>query len=159
AYGWSTRLEDLLSERAASAPAAAHAASLPALWMAPHWEMIARQASAEEQYHHAQLRASSADLAAAWIAVPGYFPTSRAWASQAYIQLARVLLRRHDADRLRIFATEIERWNATQAHEHEKELVTILQAAARAIDGDQEGVITALNTLDLRSTSDPALLE
>jgi hypothetical protein len=127
--------------------------------MAPQWESIARQGSPEEQYHFAQLRASPADQEAAWIAVPGYFPDSRAWTSQAYIQLARVLLRRHDAERLRVFATEIARWNATETHEHEKELVTIIQAATKALDGDQEGVIKELNDLDLPSTIDGALLE
>src|SRR5206468_3813848 len=80
-------------------------------------------------------------------------------ASQAYTQLARALLRRHDADRLRVFATEIERWNATHTHEHEKELITIIQAATKALDGDQEGVIRELNELDLPSTIDAALLE
>ncbi len=154
ACGWFTRPEDLLAERAEASSATP---SLPALWMAPHWDMIARQSSAEEQYHYAQLRASHADQEAAWIAVPGFFPASRAWVSQAYIQLARVLLRRHDAERLRVFATEIGRWNATQ--EHEKELVTIIQAAANAIDGDQEGTIVELEKLHLSSTIDPALLE
>jgi serine/threonine-protein kinase len=152
--GWLARAEDLLSNRAEVRPV------LPALWMAPQWGEIARQESAEDQYHYAQLRASRADQEAAWIAVPGYFPDSRAWASQAYIQLARILLRRHDAERLRVFATEIERWNAaTQAREHENELVTIVQAATKALDGDQEGVIKELNKLDLRSTIDAALLE
>jgi serine/threonine-protein kinase len=154
--GWGTRPEDLLSERAA---ASASSGAPPALWMAPQWEAIPRQDSPEEQYHYAQLRASRADQEAAWVAVPGYFPAARAWASQAYIQLARALLRRHDAERLRVFAREIERWNAAQAHEHENELVTIIQAATKALDGDQEGVIKELNKLDLPSTIDAALLE
>jgi hypothetical protein len=127
--------------------------------MAPRWGTIARRESPEAQYHHAQLGASLADQEAAWLAVPGYFPEARAWNAQAYIQLARILLRRHDAERLRVFATEIERWNATQAHEHENELVTIIQAATKALDGDQEGVIVQLNKLNLPSTIDPALLE
>src|SRR6185437_12849375 len=38
---------------------------------------------------------------AAWLAVPGHFPGSRDWASRAYTQLARHLLRRRDTDRLR----------------------------------------------------------
>jgi serine/threonine-protein kinase len=159
-YGWSTRTEDLLSDRAAavaSRSSSAASARPPALWMEPRWGMIPRQNSAEEQYRYAQLGASRADQEAAWIAVPGYFPTARAWSSQAYIQLARVLLRRHDAERLGILASEIKRWNATQ--EHEKELVTIIQAAAKAIDGDQEGTIVELEKLHLSSTIDPALLE
>src|SRR5262249_5210729 len=151
--------EDLLSDRAGAVSSTATAVSSrpPALWMEPRWETIPRQNSAEEQYRYAQLRASGADQEAAWIAVPGYFPAARASASQAYIQLARVLLRRHDAERLRILATELERWNASQ--EHEKELVTIIQAAAKAIDGDQEGTIVELEKLRLSSTIDPALLE
>jgi serine/threonine-protein kinase len=157
ASGYFTRSEDLISERNASASTAA--ATLPALWMAPHWELIPRQGSAEEQYHYAQLRAADADQEAAWIAVSGYFPSARGWASQAYIQLARVLLRRHDAERLRVFATEIDRWNAAQTREHEKELVTIIQAAAKAVDGDQEGTISELEKLHLSSTIDAALLE
>jgi tRNA A-37 threonylcarbamoyl transferase component Bud32 len=151
--GWLARPDDLLSERARASSA------LPALWMAPRWGTIARRESPEAQYHHAQLGASLADQEAAWLAVPGYFPEARAWNSQAYIQLARILLRRRDAGRLRVFATEIERWNATQAHEHENELVTIIQAATKALDGDQEGVIVQLNKLNLPSTIDPALLE
>jgi serine/threonine-protein kinase len=159
-YGWSARPENLLSDRAGAAAAKSSTsvpAPPPALWMEPRWDMIPRQTSAEEQYRYAQFRASHADQEAAWIAVPGYFPTARAWASQAYIQLARVLLRRNDAERLRILAPEIERWNATQ--EHEKELVRIIQAAVKAIDGDQEGTIVELEKLHLSSTIDPALLE
>jgi hypothetical protein len=37
--------------------------------------------------------------------------------------------------------------------------VTIIQAAANAIDGDQEGTIVELEKLRLSSTIDPALLE
>jgi serine/threonine-protein kinase len=153
-YGWLNRSEDLLSERARTSSAST---GPPALWMEPRWPAIHRQASAEEQYRFAQLGASRADQEAAWIAVPGYFPAAHAWAAQAYIQLARVLLRRHDAERLKILASELERWNDSQ--EHEKELVTIIQAAARAIGGDQEGTIVELEKLRLSSTIDPALLE
>jgi serine/threonine-protein kinase len=153
AGGWFARPEDLLSERAANPT------GLPALWMAPHWETIPRQESPEEQYHHAQLRASRADQDAAWVAVPGYFPNSRGWVSQAYIQLARLLLRRHDADRLKVLGLEIERWNAAGEHVHEKELVTIIHAATKALDGDPEGVIQELNNLNLVATIDAALLE
>jgi serine/threonine-protein kinase len=156
-YGWLSRPEDLLSERAGALSPGLPSSRPPALWMEPGWQTIPRQTSADEQYRYAQLGASNADQEAAWIAVPGYFPAARAWASQAYIQLARVLLRRHDAERLRILGPEIERWNATQ--EHEKELVTIIQAAAKAIDGDQEGTIVELEKLRLSSTIDPALLE
>ncbi len=154
AWGWSTRPEDLLS-----GGAGVPAETLPALWMAPNWSVIERQGNVEEQYHYAQFRASRADQEAAWLAVPGYFPASRDWAAQAYIQLARALLRRRDAERLKVFAAEIARWNSAKSYEHEKELVTIVQAAAKAIGGDLEGVIVVLKTLDPGTIIDPALLE
>ena len=152
--GWFTRPEDLLSDRA---EASSSSSSLPALWMAPHW---ADDRTAIEPRGAVSLRPAPR-LACR----PGsrldrrsrLFPGLPRWISQAYIQLARVLFRRHDAERLRVFATEIGRWNATQ--EHEKELVTIIQAAANAIDGDQEGTIVELEKLHLSSTIDPALLE
>ena len=153
-WGWYTRPEDLLAERS-EAPAEGP----PALWMAPGWSQVERQNSAEQQYHYAQLQASRSDQEAAWLAVPGYFPEARDRTAQAYIQLARSLSRHRDAERLRVFAAEIARWNAATAHEHEKELVTIVQAAAKAIDGDLEGVIVALKSLDPGTIIDPALLE
>jgi serine/threonine-protein kinase len=154
-WGWYTRPEDLLSERLepVSEP------PLPALWMAPNWKTIDQQKSVEAQYHYALLQAPADDQEAAWIAVPGYFPAARDWAARAYIQLARVLLRNRDSQRLKVFADEIARWNSAQSYEHEKELVTIVQAAAKAVGGDLEGVIVVLKTLDIGATVDPALLE
>jgi serine/threonine-protein kinase len=155
--GWGayTRPEDLLAERIEPVTED----TLPALWMAPNWKTIAQQKSVEAQYHYALLQASEADQEAAWIAVPGYFPAARDWAARAYIQLARALLRGRDAQRLKVFAAEIARWNSAQSYEHEKELVTIVQAAAKAVGGDLEGVIVVLKTLDIGATVDPALLE
>ncbi len=154
-WGGYTRPEDLLAERVEPVTED----TLPALWMAPNWKTIEQQKSVEAQYHYALLQASEADQEAAWIAVPGYFPAARDWAARAYIQLARALLRGRDAQRLKVFAAEIARWNSAQSYEHEKELVTIVQAAAKAVGGDLEGVIVVLKTLDVGATVDPALLE
>ena len=59
--------------------------------MAPAWKDVQKQKTAEEQYRYAQLRVSSDDQEAAWLAVPGHFPGERPWTTQAYIQLARLL--------------------------------------------------------------------
>jgi len=152
-WGWLTRPANLIAE---SAP---QSTALPGLWMAPDWAAVARQPSAEAQYRFAQLHVSKADQEAAWLAVPGNFPGSREWASRAYIQLARELLRRRDADRLRVFAKELSRWNADRLHE--QELAVIVGAAVDALDGKVENVIAGLGAknLDPKTVIDPALLE
>jgi serine/threonine-protein kinase len=132
------------------------------MWMVAEWREIPQQAAPEAQYHYAQLHVSKADQEAAWIAVPGYFPESREWASKAYVQLARALLRHQDLDRLRVLAAELARWNPDRLHE--KELAAIVQAAVDTLDGKVEEVITALGPLVSKATDpspvvDPALLE
>jgi eukaryotic-like serine/threonine-protein kinase len=151
--GWIARPEDLLTENAREPEDA------PALWMVPGWEsIVARKPSAEAQYHHALLAAPREDQEAAWVAVPGYFPGSRQWAAQAYIQLARTLLRHHDDERLKVLAGEIIRWSKTKTHE--KELANIILTAVKALNGDLDGVVTDFNqTVDPRSLTDPALME
>jgi serine/threonine-protein kinase len=155
AWGWLSRPPDLLSE-ASEAPRA-----LPGLWIDPRWREVPRKRSAEEQYHAAQLGATAgAEAEAAWLAVPGHFPGSRDWSSRAYVQLGRLLLRRHDVDRLRVLAAEVARWNPDVTHE--RELAEILQAGVKALNGDVEGVIDDFNgngRLNHRSLIDPALLE
>ncbi len=155
AWGWLRRPPDLLSE-AAEAPKAP-----PGLWIDPRWREVPRKRSAEQQYHAAQLGATAgADPEAAWLAVPGHFPASRDWSSCAYVQLGRLLLRRHDGERLRVLAAEIARWNPDVTHE--RELAEILQAGVKALNGDVAGVIDDFNgngRLNHRSLIDPALLE
>src|SRR5262249_12986942 len=88
------------------------------------------------------------------------FPGSRDWSSRAYVQLGRLLLRRHDVDRLRVLAAEIARWNPDVTHE--RELAEILQAGVKALNGDVEGVIDDFNGNGRRTHPaliDPALLE
>src|SRR5262249_46956040 len=111
--GWYGRAEDLLSERAAQPKA------LPGLWIEPGWRSVPRLNSPEEQYRDAQVRAPQDGREAAWLAVPGHFPNSREWAVRAYTQLTRLLLRRGDAERLKVLAEEIDRWDLAQTHEKE----------------------------------------
>jgi len=152
-WGWLNRLPNLLSDSSPQPPNA------PALWMAPEWQDVPRQASPENQYRYAQLQVARIAQEAAWLAVPGHFPNSREWTSQAYIQLARELLRRQDVDRLRVFAAELDRWNPDRMHEHE--LAVIVKAAVDALDEKVEDVIAKLSSdnLPLKTVIDPALLE
>jgi serine/threonine-protein kinase len=151
--GWLGRTDDLL---AASAP---EPKAMPGLWIAPAWSSLPRQNSAEDQYIEAQLRAPKDEMEAAWVAVPGHFPAYREWASRAYTQLARLLLRRHDAERLQALADEIERWEGAQTHE--KELAHIARTGAQALQNDLDGVLRSLNksVFDAGKITDPALLE
>jgi serine/threonine-protein kinase len=150
--GWVSRPEDLLSE---SAP---RPKGIPGLWIAPSWKDVEKRNSAEEQYHIAQLQARGDAREAAWLAVPGYFPESREWASRAYTQLVRVLLRRHDAEKLAVLAVELEHWDGARAHE--RELAGITRAAADALTGEIEGVLEEFaRRADPKVMIDPALVE
>jgi serine/threonine-protein kinase len=154
AAGWFARPEDLLAETARPTTPR----GMPGLWIAPRWSSIEKQAGPEEQFHHAQLIASGDDLEPAWLAVPGYFPGSRDWASRAYTQFARVLLRRHDAERLRVFASEIDQWEGAQAHE--RELAGICRAAADALNGEMAEMMEEFQKkADPKVLIDPALVE
>lgn len=151
-FGWLSRTPDLLAGDVPEAPR-----SMPGLWIAPGWEGIEKAASAEEQYHYAQIRAPREMQESAWLAVPGHFSGSRDWASRAYIQLARLLVERHDAERLAVFADEIEHWRGAQTHD--KALASIARTGVKAIDGDLDGVIADLGKNDFaRNLTDPALL-
>jgi len=153
ALGWFARPSDLLSDSSPSPEAP------PALWMAPAWKAVERQRTPEQQYRYAQLRVSSDGPEAAWLAVPGNFPTERPWTTQAYIQFARLLLRRHDVPGLKALATDIERWKGALAAE-ESLAVVIRTALALFEEGDLDGVIKNYNTPgSLSSLYDPALVE
>ena len=150
--GWGSRSEDLLAE---SAP---RVKSIPGLWIAPAWKDVEKLATAEEQYHSAQLQSRGDAREAAWLAVPGHFPGSREWASRAYTQMVRVLLRRHDAEKLAVLASEIERWDG--AKEHERELASIARAAADALTGEIESVLQEFaRRAEPQVLIDPALVE
>ena len=130
---------------------------MPGLWMDPRWQAVERGLSPEDQYLYAQVRAPKEVQEAAWLAVPGHFPNSREWASRAYTQLARLLLLRHDVDRLRALAEEVDRWEGGQTHE--KELAAIVRAGAKALDRDLEGVLADFKErVRYQDLTDPALI-
>jgi serine/threonine-protein kinase len=153
AFGWLSRPADLLSDSSPTPVAP------PALWMAPAWKDVQKQKNPEAQYRYAQLRVSSDDPEAAWLAVPGHFPGERPWTTQAYIQFARLLLRRHDVPGLKALATDIENWDVKITPE--KDLAAVIRTALALFEeGDLDGVIKNYNTPgDLSALYDPALVE
>ena len=153
ASGWLSRPADLLSDSSPSP------ATPPGLWMAPAWKHVAKQKTPEAQYRYAQLRVSNDDQEAAWLAVPGYFPGERLWKTQAYVQLARLLLRRHDVPGLKALASDIEHREGTVTSE--RDLVSVIQTAVALFEeGDLDGVIKNYNTPgSLSALYDPALVE
>jgi serine/threonine protein kinase len=158
AWGWYARPPDLISA------AAEQPAGMPGLWISPEWERTERKPTATMQYRYAQLGVPASEQLAAWLAVPGFFPSARDACALAYTQLARTLLREHDLDRLKVLAAEIARWNPETNREkpiHEQELTVIIQAAADALDGKLQDVVAELDPekIHLKTMSDPALLE
>jgi serine/threonine-protein kinase len=153
ACGWLSRPGDLLSD-AAPTPT-----TPPGLWMAPAWKDVKKQKTPEEQYRYAQLRVSGDDQEAAWLAVPGHFPGERPWTTHAYVQLARLLLRRQDVPGLKALATDIENREGTITSE--RDLVSVIRTALALFEeGDLDGVIKNFNTPGaLSSLYDPALVE
>ena len=147
--GWSLRSADLLTDRsrAYNGP--------PALWMAPTWDEIPRQASPEAQYRYAQLQAEIGSRQSAWLAVPGHFPQSKEWSSRAYTQLARLLFRDHDLAKLKSFAAELGRMDRP----HEKRLAEIVGVGLGVIDDDPEGVLNVFTANFVGSLTDPAFAE
>ncbi len=155
-FGWLQRPADLLS--AAEPAVAGKTGAMPGLWIDRNWERIPRAETPEAQFHYAQLRAPLEQREAAWLAVSGHWPRSREWAARSYTQLARHLLTRNDADRLLVFAGEIESWDAAQTRE--KELAEVIRAGVYALKDDIDGVIAAFNSkANPQNLSDPALLE
>ncbi len=159
--GWSTRTSDL--------PGGDPARKLPGLAIEPRWSLIPRQDSAEEQYRHALLGAGDLELAAAWVAVPGYHPHSSEWISTAYFQFSRRLYRQGDQDRLAAFKTELTAWRAAKTSD--QELVRIIDCALKVLNKDLDGVIENMSRIagpeerarqgarDEPSIYDPGLLE
>jgi serine/threonine-protein kinase len=141
------RATDLLS------PSAARPPGPPGLWMAP-WREVPQRRTAERQYHYALLEAPEAAREAAWLAVPGYFPRERTWSAKAYVQLARTLLRRGEADRLDALAAGLESTEGAAA----KATAGVARAAADALRGEADEVLAAFSGGDF-DTDDPALNE
>lgn len=153
--GWRSAANQRASLRGPSEAAA------PALWIGPRWEAIPKRETAEEQYRHALLPATPSDPAAAWLAVPGYFPRSYEWSSAAYLQLGRILYRERDGERMRALAVEISQWKSKQ--KRDEELVEILEAADNLLKRDAGGAIERVGHILDRTTdrpvSDPGLID
>jgi serine/threonine protein kinase len=154
-WGWFSRPPDLLSARAEQPD------TVPGLWMEPDWQQIAQQPGADQQYRYAQIRVAAGDRTAAWVAVAGYYPHQRHACREAYVQLARRLLHRHDLQRLQVFAAELGRWKSAE-RPAEQELAVIVLAATKALEPDStEEVLRLLgpDSLNPATLIDPALLE
>ncbi len=100
ALGWMARPTDLLAAGAPGGP------TPPGLWM-EDWQAIRKQPNPQAQYRYAQTGPAGSGRVAAWLAVPGWHPNAPTVAINAYIQLARELFRRGDADRLEALADEL----------------------------------------------------
>ncbi len=162
ALGWSARPSDLPGGDLV-------ARGLPGLAIEPRWALIPKQNSAEEQYRYAQLRADDLDLAAAWLAVPGFHSHSPEWVSPAYLQFSRRLYRQGDQDRLAAFKGQLVAWRAAKTRD--QELAQIIDCALKLLNKDLDGVIDGMSRIagpderaragarDEPSIYDPGLLE
>jgi serine/threonine-protein kinase len=150
ALGWSARPADLLSDGAPTGP--------PALWMAPDWESIPRQATAQDQLRHAQLLARPSERSAALLAVPGHFRGAEPQGSAAYTHLARSLFDRLDHLGLVALADSLEA--DPGAGTQRRRLADICRAASSALEDRPD---LALEHLTARAPApsylDPALAE
>ncbi|WP_169972980.1 protein kinase domain-containing protein [Tautonia rosea] len=150
ALGWSARPADLLSSGNPTGPAA--------LWMAPAWESIPKQATAQNQLRYAQLLARPSERSAALLAVPGHFPGAEPWVSSSYTHLARSLFDRLDHLGLNALADSLEA--EPNAGTHRRRLADICRAASNALE-DRPDV--ALEHLTARAPApsylEPALAE
>ncbi len=135
--GWMNRQEDLLS------PEAPIETAPPGLWIVPDWaNQTPRMATAEQQYHYAQIVSTNESREAAWLAVPGYFraKTDHAWWIKSYCQLARDLLAKRDANSLEILGKEISRLG----HPDDELLVVLLASTRWVFDGSPSDVAREL---------------
>jgi serine/threonine-protein kinase len=130
-------------------------ATAPALWLAP-WQAVSKQETAEAQYRMAQLQANEFGRDAAWLAVPGFFPSpsSGPWFSQAYIQLVRTLYRQGDRDRLEELA-----WALDGSARTDRSLPRLARAASAALRDDADGVLRQYEDILIDEQRDPALNE
>jgi serine/threonine-protein kinase len=152
--GWSMRNPDIMA-----IPVEA-SAQLPALWVEPAWNAVARQATPEEQLRYALLQAPATERIAAFLAVPGFFPHSHDQISRAYTQLARLWYRAGDLDGLLALETELASWKSAKTHE--QELVDVVRIAVKLRKADMDGVIEGFKSLSrdkLPDMYDPALVE
>jgi serine/threonine-protein kinase len=149
-FGWLSRPTDLL---AAKAPEP----ELPGLWMGPEWTSIAQQPTAEAQYRYAQFQAPRDESGAAWLAVPGHFPRSHDWVSEAYVQVARDLFRKGDVERLKLLGGELTQWSDNSTDE---DLAALISAAVAVLERDPAGASREIDAkVKPQKLGDPALAE
>ncbi len=119
----------------------------PGLGFNPRWRSIPQRNTAAEQYRLAQFRVAPADLEAAWLAVPGYFPHSSEWLSPAYRQLARLYYRQGDGDRLTALKAGLTAWHGAKTAD--RELVQIIDPAIKLLAKDLDGVYDGMSRVTL----------
>ena len=107
----------------------------PALWMLD-WRVIPKRETAERQYHFALLEAPASERAAAWLAVPGYYPGAKGLHQIAYTQLARTLYHDGDVERLEALAGALAASKLSSADEAAR----TARVAAAALRNDAEAV-------------------
>ena len=137
--GWSSRAPDIASM---PSPPAGNA---PGLWVEPRWRTVAKLGTPEDQFRYALLRAPRDEWAAAWLAVPGYFPHSHDLVSKAYTQLARIWYRLDDVDALEVLASEVTAWDKAQTRD--RDLVAVIKLAINLRTGDLKAVSEAFGNL------------
>jgi serine/threonine-protein kinase len=115
---------------------------MPLLGLEPRWLAIPAQSSAEDQYRFAQIQASEDDRTAAWLAVPGRFPSDRQWISLAYLQLARRMYRQRDLGGLLALRSELAAWPGAKTAD--QQLAEIAETALKLCHKDYDGVLKGI---------------
>lgn len=152
AWGWADRAPDLLGR---GAPAGS---AMPGLWMEP-WATVAKRPTPQAQYRFAQTGRPES-RPAAWLAVPGWHPNSSDMAFRAYVQLARELFRRGDAERLSILAEELDAWQRGKAERPLwQSLAAVARAGAGAARGDAMAVRGQFQAIANLRSLDPSVAE
>jgi serine/threonine-protein kinase len=144
--GWAARAPDV------EALPAEPSRRPPGLWMVPRWSAITKQDSAEAQLRHAQLAAPRDDLAAAWLAVPGFYRHSHDASSKAYAQLARLWYRQDDLEALATLGLELPAWK--DAQKRDKDLAALIQLALDLKKGDLGAVEKGFEKLSEAEVAD-----
>ena len=157
ALGWNARRRPARRRRGRSRPGSRAWLSSRAGTRSPS------RYGAEEQYRYAQLRRPADDQAAAWLAVPGYFPESHEWVSPAYLQLARWLYRQKRPRPADGFpgSSPPGRRRRPPTRSSPRSSKSAVKLLNKDLDGVIEGMSTGSSTGDERDSTiyDPGLLE
>jgi serine/threonine-protein kinase len=143
--GFLGRSENLLARQTPGATRS------PGLWIAS-WEAVPQSETPSAQYRFAQIDAAESQRVAAWLAVPGRFPTASDWGDRAYVQLIRTLLRHRDAHHLDALASELR----TSRRSSAELLSHFAIASSAALRGKADEVLSALDSVQF-DRLDPGL--